>query len=153
MPLPYYFATALLLDNVTIPSQCHIALPLWCFFPLLGYMFPNVMLVCHSCSSVTVVLPCQSCCLPVSCYSATMILLAAIIRCFHCWITLSFSCYSAAVILLYHWDIALPLSWQCCLATHAAAWPLMLLLSPCHNALPIMLRASFTLCYHCPAAC
>ena len=46
--------------------------------------------------------------------------------------------------MLYHCRVTLLLSCGltllCCLVTHAAAWPLMVLLSPCHNALPFMLQ-------------
>ena len=133
--------------NTLLMSYCFATVML--FFPLSGYIFPTVMLVCHSCCSVTVVVPCQSCCFPVSSYSATMILLAAVIQRFHCWTALSVSCYFATLILLYHCHVTLlqscSLTLSCCPATLTAAWLLMLLLGPCHNALPIMLPATFML--------
>ena len=102
------------------------------------------MILWHSrCYSATVMPLCKSCCLPVSCYIANVIVLATIMQLCHCHQSLLLSCYVATLMLLSRSQTALPLS--CSFVT-------VVLLCHCCTALLVMLYTIIMLLCHCHAA-
>ena len=95
MPLSCYLYTpaVILLYHVTLVRHGDVALSrmlLLCHYhTALPWSF---MVLCNSCCSVTILLPHYSCCMPVSCCTAAIMLLATFIRLPCCHTMLSLLC-------------------------------------------------------------
>ena len=113
-PVVPVYTCWLWLDSVVLRNECHYVLPV-----STGRKYPVTLTL--SFSSVTIILLCQSCCIPLSYYYATVMLstlswyIATIIRLCPCHNALPLLGYFATVRLSFF-----PLSCSC--VTHTALW-------------------------------